>query len=385
MAEIYDLSTNAAANNGVPPDGFPENMQYSQVNNSAREQMAVLARYIEATGAIVTTGADPAYILTITQAIIALVNGMIFTFKADKTNTAAPTLQINALGAVAIVDSAGVALAVGDIVSGGIYEVQYDGVSFQLISSGAQFTSAEKTKLAGVEAGAAADQTGAEIKALYEAEADTNAFDDAAQTKLASVETGAAADQTGAEIKALYEAEADTNAFTDSDQAAVSTIGEITRIVKLVEEPKSNDVSVGVDAELDTGLTLDGTAFYRFEAYLIFDSASVTPDVQFTVLCTATGIETSFSYSAVERITNSLFNGTAPKSLGFSNAQSQSLELGEVNVEDTGVRIAGFIRWAAGGANSRQVAIHWSQNTSNATATRLLRGSYMIVEKLADI
>lgn len=41
-----------------------------------------------------------------------------------------------------------------------------------------------ETKLSGVEAGATADQTGAEIKAAYEAEADTNAYDDAAVTKV---------------------------------------------------------------------------------------------------------------------------------------------------------------------------------------------------------
>lgn len=50
----------------------------------------------------------------------------------------------------------------------------------------------------------------ASIKTQYESNADTNAFDDAAQTKLAGIETGATADLTGAEIVTLYEAEADT-------------------------------------------------------------------------------------------------------------------------------------------------------------------------------
>jgi len=47
------------------------------------------------------------------------------------------------------------------------------------------------TKLDTIETSATADQTGAEIKALYEAELDTNAFDDAAVSKLAGIETGA--------------------------------------------------------------------------------------------------------------------------------------------------------------------------------------------------
>ena len=56
------------------------------------------------------------------------------------------------------------------------------------------------TKLDGIESGATADQTGAEIKSLYESEADTNAFTDAEKTKLTGIETGATADQTGTEI-----------------------------------------------------------------------------------------------------------------------------------------------------------------------------------------
>ncbi|MFX0084301.1 MAG: hypothetical protein ACFFAU_01405 [Candidatus Hodarchaeota archaeon] len=53
------------------------------------------------------------------------------------------------------------------------------------------FTTALKNKLDGIEAGATADQTGAEIKALYEAEADTNAFTDTLLSKLNGIEASA--------------------------------------------------------------------------------------------------------------------------------------------------------------------------------------------------
>ena len=56
------------------------------------------------------------------------------------------------------------------------------------------------TKLDGIETGATADQTAAEIKTAYESNADTNAFTDADHTKLDGIETGATADQTGSEI-----------------------------------------------------------------------------------------------------------------------------------------------------------------------------------------
>jgi hypothetical protein len=85
-------------------------------------------------------------------------------------------------------------------------------------------SAADKSKLDGVEAGATADQTGAEIKTAYEAEADTNAFTDALKTKLDGVETGATADQTAAEIKTAYESNTDTNAFTDAQQTKLAGI-----------------------------------------------------------------------------------------------------------------------------------------------------------------
>lgn len=54
--------------------------------------------------------------------------------------------------------------------------------------------------LLNVENGATADQTDAEIKTAYEANADTNAFTDAEQSKLAGIESGATADQSAAEV-----------------------------------------------------------------------------------------------------------------------------------------------------------------------------------------
>lgn len=53
------------------------------------------------------------------------------------------------------------------------------------------FADGDKTKLDGIETGATADQTGAEIKTAYEAEANTNAFTDAEKTKLSGIESGA--------------------------------------------------------------------------------------------------------------------------------------------------------------------------------------------------
>ena len=64
-------------------------------------------------------------------------------------------------------------------------------VDADYVSTDENFTTADHAKLDGIEAGATADQTGAEIKSLYEAEADTNAFTDADASKLSGIEAGA--------------------------------------------------------------------------------------------------------------------------------------------------------------------------------------------------
>ena len=69
--------------------------------------------------------------------------------------------------------------------------------------SGAVITTLERSKLSGIEDNAKDDQTGAEIKALYEAEADTNVFDNAAQSKLATIEPSAKDDQDADEVPFL--------------------------------------------------------------------------------------------------------------------------------------------------------------------------------------
>jgi len=97
-----------------------------------------------------------------------------------------------------------------------------------------EFDDAEQTKLAGIETAATADQTNAEIKTAYEANANTNEFDDAEQTKLAGIETAATADQTNAEIKTAYESNANTNEFDDAEQTKLAGIatGAIANVVE---------------------------------------------------------------------------------------------------------------------------------------------------------
>lgn len=58
-------------------------------------------------------------------------------------------------------------------------------------SAAGRMSSSDKSKLDGIESSATADQTGSEIKSLYEAESNTNAFTDALLSKLNAVEASA--------------------------------------------------------------------------------------------------------------------------------------------------------------------------------------------------
>jgi len=79
-----------------------------------------------------------------------------------------------------------------------------------------------------------------EIKAAYEANADTNAFDDAAVAKLAGIETAATADQTGAEILAALDIELGSTNWqsqppaiipvTTSRALALTDVGDILEV-----------------------------------------------------------------------------------------------------------------------------------------------------------
>ena len=71
---------------------------------------------------------------SLTPAIAAYATGNLFSFVAANTNTGAATINLNSLGAKSITKSGSTALAAGDIVSGQIHLIEYDGTRFQLIN-----------------------------------------------------------------------------------------------------------------------------------------------------------------------------------------------------------------------------------------------------------
>jgi len=117
--------------------------------------------------------------------------------------------------------------------------------------------------LSGIEAGATADLTGAEIKTLYQAEA--NAYTDAKNTTFLALDTAE-------ERKALYEALAQTNAFTDALKDKLDGIEAAAKI---------GDMLLGIYDDDEDGV-FGGAVMQLGKAYIIGDEVLHSHDSQQT-------------------------------------------------------------------------------------------------------
>jgi hypothetical protein len=79
-----------------------------------------------------TGGSSGNYTITPSPAITAYAAGQRFAIKTNHTNTTSATLNVNSLGQKTILGPNGSSLSSGDILSGVIYEVTYNGTQFQL-------------------------------------------------------------------------------------------------------------------------------------------------------------------------------------------------------------------------------------------------------------
>lgn len=94
-----DWSEVDASNNAVPPNGWPEGMAPSDVNNSARAQMGGEKRWWARSNATqTTTGTSTAYVLTYEEPEAALYGGEETSFVLHVTCGANPTLDRDGLG-----------------------------------------------------------------------------------------------------------------------------------------------------------------------------------------------------------------------------------------------------------------------------------------------
>jgi hypothetical protein len=84
---------------------------------------------------LVDTGTANAVVLTFSPVWTSYVAGRGFTFRAAVTNTGAVTVNVNSLGAIALVGQTGQALVGGEIVANMVYRATYNGTSFVMTAN----------------------------------------------------------------------------------------------------------------------------------------------------------------------------------------------------------------------------------------------------------
>jgi hypothetical protein len=127
MGEIRDYSVTADDNNSTPPAGAPEGMAPSTVNNTMREAYARIKRwYDDAQGAKTTAGSSNTYTLAAARTVASYAAGDNYVIKANHSNTGAATLNVDSVGAKAIVTPALNALEADSIRAGGVYQIAYE-------------------------------------------------------------------------------------------------------------------------------------------------------------------------------------------------------------------------------------------------------------------
>jgi hypothetical protein len=132
--ESSTFSEVAANNSAASPNGAPEGMAPSGVNDTIREVMAAVKReWNRAHPTITAGGTANAITLTYTTAPAAYVQGQSYTFIAAGNNSGATTINVNGLGATAVTKNGASALIGGEILTGAVVTVRYDGTRFQLV------------------------------------------------------------------------------------------------------------------------------------------------------------------------------------------------------------------------------------------------------------
>ncbi len=106
-------------------------------DGTSKQDAATLANVVAGTGIYVATvgGTADAITLTASPAITAYAAGQTFRFIASGANTTAVTVAISGLAAKAITKNGATALAAGDIASGHMVTITYDGTRFILAAT----------------------------------------------------------------------------------------------------------------------------------------------------------------------------------------------------------------------------------------------------------
>lgn len=117
---VTSYSRTPASNNAAPPNGWPEGQTPGSVNNSARQLMTDIVNEAAKGQARVLGSVAGTNTITagMSPALDAYTAGMVVVFTPANSNTGATTLNIDALGALDILNFQGLPVAAGELAIG---------------------------------------------------------------------------------------------------------------------------------------------------------------------------------------------------------------------------------------------------------------------------
>lgn len=140
MSDIATALTQSLAKDGqttptanLPMGGYKHT---GAAAGSARTDYATISNLQDGTGIYVSTVGGTADVITLTPspAITSYTAGQFFSFLSSGANTTNVTVNVSGLGAKAITKNGSTALVSGDIPSGALISIIYDGTQFQLVA-----------------------------------------------------------------------------------------------------------------------------------------------------------------------------------------------------------------------------------------------------------
>jgi len=137
--ESSNVSEVAASNTAAVPNGLPANTLATNLYGVFRELMGGVKRFWDRDHATLTAGGTAnALTLTYSVAPASYIQGQKYCFIVGASpNSGAATLNVNALGAIAITKRGTTALTGNELLAAEVACVMYDGAEFQLMSVGA--------------------------------------------------------------------------------------------------------------------------------------------------------------------------------------------------------------------------------------------------------
>jgi hypothetical protein len=121
-----------SATGNLPMNG---NIHTNVGNATARNNYLAMGQFQDGSAIYVaTTGSANTYVANLSPSITAYVAGQKFLVNINATNAGASTINFNAVGAKSIVKNGATTLQGGELISGRLYTIVYDGTNFQVVN-----------------------------------------------------------------------------------------------------------------------------------------------------------------------------------------------------------------------------------------------------------